>query len=104
MTLPAMSTLANAAQSGCRSAAAAGAAVVLHNGDRPWRSASQVRDLVAPTGPALAPFQPRQRHAVLDERHAAADDLGLPDLMRWFGEAIVRCATGDELPREVGLA
>ena len=44
MTLPAMSTLANAAQSGCRSAAAAGAAVVLHNGDRPWRSASQVRD------------------------------------------------------------
>ena len=56
--------------------------VVLYNGDRPWRSASQVRDLVAPTGPALEPFQPRQRHVVLDERHAAADDPGLRDLTR----------------------
>ena len=56
--------------------------VVLYNGDRPWRSAPQVRDLVAPTGPALAPFQPRQRHLVLDERHAAADDPGLRDLTR----------------------
>ncbi len=37
--------------------------VVLYNGDRQWRSASQVRDLVAPTGPALAPFQPRQRRS-----------------------------------------
>ena len=52
--------------------------VVPYNGDRPWRSASQVRDLVASTGPALAP----QRHLVLDERHAAADDPGLPDLTR----------------------
>ena len=56
--------------------------VVLYNGDRPWRSASQVRDLVAPTGPALAPFQPRQRHVVLDERRAAADDPRLRDLTR----------------------
>ncbi len=56
--------------------------VVLYNGDRPWRSASQVRDLVAPTGPALAPFQPLQRHVVHDERRAAADDPGLRDLTR----------------------
>ena len=56
--------------------------VVLYNGDRPWRSISQVRDLVAPTGPALSPFQPSQRHAVFDERHAAADNPRLRDLTR----------------------
>ena len=48
--------------------------VVLYNGDLPWRSAAQVRDLVARTGSALSPYQPSQRHVVLDERRAAADD------------------------------
>ena len=38
--------------------------VVLYDGDLPWRSATQVRDLVARTGPALSPYQPSQRHVV----------------------------------------
>ena len=56
--------------------------VVLYNGDTPWRSASEVRDLIATTGHALAPFQPSQRHIVLDERRARADDPHLGDLTR----------------------
>ena len=56
--------------------------VVLYNGDAPWRSASQIGDLIAATGPALAPFQPSQRHIVLDERCAPADDPHLGDLTR----------------------
>ena len=56
--------------------------IVLYNGATPWRSPTQVRDLVAATGPALAEFQPLQRHLVLDERRAAADDPQLGELMR----------------------
>ena len=56
--------------------------VVLYNGDAPWRSAAQVRDLVARTGSALSPYQPSQRHVVLDERRAAADDPQLRELTR----------------------
>ena len=56
--------------------------VVLYNGDAPWRSASQVGDLIAATRPALAPFQPSQRHIVLDERRMPADDPWLGDLTR----------------------
>ena len=56
--------------------------VVLYNGDLPWRSAAQVRDLVARTGSALSPYQPSQRHVVLDERRAAADDPQVRDLTR----------------------
>ena len=56
--------------------------VVLYNGDAPWRSAAQVRELVARTGAALVPYQPSQRHVVLDERRAAADDPRLRELTR----------------------
>ena len=56
--------------------------VVLYNGESPWRSATQVGDLVAATGPALSAFQPSQRHVVLDERHAPADDPRLRELTR----------------------
>ena len=56
--------------------------VVLYNGDAPWRSAAQVRDLVARTGSALSPYQPSQRHVVLDERRAGADDPRLRELTR----------------------
>ena len=45
--------------------------VVLYNGATRWRSATQVRDLVAPTGPALAAFQLSQRHLALDERRTS---------------------------------
>ena len=56
--------------------------VVLYNGAAPWRSATQMRDLVAESGPALSAFQLSQRHLVLDERHASADDPRLGDLTR----------------------
>ena len=50
--------------------------VVLYNGESRWSAARDVSGLVEAVGPGLAPYQPRQRYAVLDERHAEADDLG----------------------------
>ncbi len=49
--------------------------VVLYNGARPWRSAREMRELIAAVGPELAPCQPAQRYHVVDERHLAEDDL-----------------------------
>ena len=60
--------------------------VVLYTGDRPWRAATDVRDLIARSPPRLAPYQPSQRYAMLDVRHASADDPRLPALTR----AVVR--------------
>ena len=48
--------------------------VVLYNGDAAWSAATEVRELIAEPGASLLPYQPSQRHAVLDERHASADD------------------------------
>ena len=48
--------------------------VVLYNGDSEWSAATDVRELIAEPGPNLAPYQPSQRHVVLDERHVSADD------------------------------
>ena len=56
--------------------------VVLYNGATPWRSSTQVRDLVAPTGPALAAFQPSQLHLALDERRTLADSVYFGELTR----------------------
>ena len=56
--------------------------VVLYNGDAPWRSTTEVGDLIVSAGPELARFQPSQAHIVLDERHAPADDPHLGDLTR----------------------
>ena len=60
--------------------------VVLYNGESPWAVATNIRELIAPTGPALAALQPSQRFLVLDERHVAADSPHLGDLTR----AVVR--------------
>ena len=60
--------------------------VVLYNGESPWAGATNVRELIAPTRPALAALQPSQRFLVLDERHVAADDPRLSDLTK----AVVR--------------
>ena len=56
--------------------------VVLYNGDAKWRAARDVKDLIAEVGSNLAPYQPSQRHIVLDERHATADDKRLCKLTR----------------------
>ena len=55
--------------------------VVLYNGARPWAAAREVRELIAPVGPDLAPYQPSQRYVVLDERRTAADDVPDDNLM-----------------------
>ena len=56
--------------------------VVLYNGDSRWRAATDARELVLDAGPNLAPYQLCQRHIVLDERHASADDMRLRKLTR----------------------
>ena len=55
--------------------------VVLYNGDQPWAAPQDVRELIAPVGPDLAPYQPSQRHIVLDEQHLSADDVPETNLM-----------------------
>ena len=50
--------------------------VVLYNGESPWRAARDVRELIAAPGQALVAYQPSQRYALLDERHAKADYAG----------------------------
>ena len=55
--------------------------VVLYNGGPPWSAATDVRDLVAPTGPYLAPYQPSQRYLVVDLQRLREDDLPLRNLV-----------------------
>ena len=43
-----------------------------------------MRELIADPGENLAQYQPSQRHVVLDERHASADDKHLRRLTRAF--------------------
>ena len=50
--------------------------VVLYNGESPWRAARDVGELIVPTGPALAAYQPSQRYAVVDARHATVEYAG----------------------------
>ena len=58
--------------------------VVLYNGESKWRAAREMRELIADPGENLAQYQPSQRHVVLDERHASADDTHLRRLTRAF--------------------
>ena len=50
--------------------------IVLYNGEYAWSAKKDVADLIGETGPALLPYQPSQRHLVVDERHAEADYAG----------------------------
>ena len=54
--------------------------IVLYNGDAPWRPAKEMRDLIAKPSAVLAPYQPSQRHVVLDERRVTAEELKLHGL------------------------
>ena len=54
--------------------------VVLYNGDARWKPATEMRDLIAAPSPLLAPYQPSQRHFVLDQRRAQAEDFKLHEL------------------------
>ena len=54
--------------------------IVLYNGDAPWRPTVEMRNLIARPSAVLAPYQPSQRHVVLDERHVTAEELKLHGL------------------------
>ena len=54
--------------------------IVLYNGDAPWRPAKEMRNLIARPSAVLAPYQPSQRHVVLDERRVTAEELKLHGL------------------------
>ena len=54
--------------------------VVLYNGDSPWRPATEMRQLIAAPPAVLVPYQPSQRHLVLDERRVRAEELKLHGL------------------------
>ena len=56
--------------------------IVLYNGSKLWTTTQQMRELVAPAGPWLAPYQPEQRYFVLDLRRVADDDLPQRNLLR----------------------
>ena len=56
--------------------------VVLYNGARRWTGRCEMRTLVTPTGPWLAPYQPAQRYWLLDVRRVAAEDLPYRNLLR----------------------
>ena len=49
--------------------------VVIYNGERRWSAAREVGETIASVGEALAPFQPRQRHLVIDEHALRVEDL-----------------------------
>ena len=55
--------------------------VVLYHGAARWKAALEVRELISPVGPSLAPYQPSQRYLVLDERRVEEDDLPSRNLM-----------------------
>ena len=56
--------------------------VVLYNGAEPWTAAREMRALIGPAGPWLAPYQPAQGYLLLDLRRVAADDLPAHNLLR----------------------
>ena len=72
--------------------------VVLYNGDAPWRPATEMRDLIAAPSPLLAPYQPSQRHFVLDQRRAQAEDFKLHELT-WTVAQLEQSSTAADLAR-----
>ena len=72
--------------------------VVLYNGDAPWRPTTEMRDLIARPSPLLAPYQPSQRHFVLDQRRAQAEDFKLHGLT-WTVAQLEQSSTAADLAR-----
>ena len=72
--------------------------VVLYNGDAPWRPTTEMRDLIARPSPLLAPYQPSQRHFVLDQRRAQAEDFKLHELT-WTVAQLEQSSSAADLAR-----
>ena len=49
--------------------------VVIYNGERRWWASVEVGETIASAGPALGPFQPRQRYLLIDEHALRVEDL-----------------------------
>ena len=49
--------------------------VVIYNGERRWWAPVEVGETIASAGPALGPFQPRQRYLLIDEHALRVEDL-----------------------------
>ena len=49
--------------------------VVIYNGERRWWAPVEVGETIASVGPALGPFQPRQRYLLIDEHALRVEDL-----------------------------
>ena len=72
--------------------------VVLYNGDAPWSPTTEMRNLIAAPSPLLAPYQPSQRHFVLDQRRAQAEDFKLHELT-WTVAELEQSSTAADLAR-----
>ena len=72
--------------------------VVLYNGDAPWHPTTEMRDLIARPSPLLAPYQPSQRHFVLDQRRAQAEDFKLHELT-WTVAQLEQSSSAADLAR-----
>ena len=72
--------------------------VVLYNGDAPWKPTTEMRDLIARPSPLLAPYQPSQRHFVLDQRRAQAEDFKLHELT-WTVAQLEQSGSAADLAR-----
>ena len=72
--------------------------VVLYNGDAAWKPATEMHDLIAAPSPLLAPYQPSQRHFVLDQRRAQAEDFKLHELT-WTVAQLEQSSTAADLAR-----
>ena len=57
-----------------------------------------MRDLIAASSPLLAPYQPSQRHFVLDQRRAQAEDFKLHELT-WTVAQLEQSSTAADLAR-----
>ena len=73
---------------------------VVYNGSRTWTAPADVSDLIAPSAPALARLQPRNRYLLLDMYRSELD--GVPeDNFVGLQAALVRTTPGDERAQEI---
>ncbi|MEO5328531.1 MAG: Rpn family recombination-promoting nuclease/putative transposase [Magnetococcus sp. THC-1_WYH] len=74
--------------------------VVLHNGDRPWLTPVQLKDLIdLPEGSPLWHYQPDGRFLLIDEGRLPKKDLERQDSLSSLVFLVEQCANPEDLPR-----
>ncbi|MDN5843794.1 MAG: Rpn family recombination-promoting nuclease/putative transposase [Alcaligenaceae bacterium] len=72
--------------------------IVLYNGSAPWTGPLDVSDLIQPVHPALAPYTPRLRYFLLQERSVPRDySVQNPDNLVGHLIAIGQCGSVNEI-------